>query len=168
METKSLRNAIAAASLLVGLAGASSAQADPAEVVLETLGVAATATDVYRLTCPIFTTGVSANVTDLIPVAAPLVSLQIFKPQPLPPGVVSTTDPVDGLQFMLPGPVLGEFPSPTVTLNKGSGQYYLYVDKSAAGAENYRMTVHCNGIFHSTPAWVPALGTPAFRLIQDQ
>lgn len=163
MQTKSLKNAIAATSLLMGLAGASSAQADPFQVVLEDLGAAATATDVYRLTCPLFTTGVSANVTDLIPLAAPLVSLQIFKPQPLPPGVVSTTDPVDGFQF--PGV---QFPSPTVTLNKGSGQYYLYVDKNAAGAENYRMTVHCNGKFHFTPVWVPPLGTPAFALIQDQ
>lgn len=151
METKSLKNAIAAASLLVGLAGASSAQADVFEVVNGSLGAAASATDVYRLTCPILTTSVSANVTDLIGVAAPLVSLQIFKPQPLAPGVVSTTDPIDGFQFVFPLG-FGQFPSPTVTLNKGSGQYYLYVDKNAAGAENYRMTVHCNGFFHSTPA----------------
>lgn len=156
METKSLRNAIAATSLLIGLAGASSAQADAFRVVppppaVGVLGIDAMATDIYRLTCPFFTTGVSANVADLIPVAAPAVSLQIFKPQPLPPGVVSTTDPIDGFQF----PFV-QAPSPTVTLNKGSGQYYLFVNKNLAGIENYRMTVHCNGgLFHFTP--VPVL-----------
>lgn len=148
MKTKSFRNVLATASLLAGLAGASSVQANgPAQVVFGTLQnvfpFVPTATDVYRLTCPIGTTGVSANVTDLIGVAAPLVTLQIVKPQPLPFGAVGTTDPIDGFQFVAGGAFV-QLPSPTVTLNNGSGQYYLFVDKNVTGVENYRMTAHCN------------------------
>jgi hypothetical protein len=140
MNTNSFRNIVATASLVAGLASVSSAQAD---VVNGSLGTGASATDHYHVTCPAFNSRLEGNVTDLVPVAAPLVSMQIHKGN----GAINTTDPVDGFQFIIAPPSLQQVPSPTVSLFGGLGAYDVLIDKTAAGVENYRMYVQCFGGF---------------------
>lgn len=137
MKTNSFRNIVATASLVAGLAGVSSAQAN---VVSGSLGAGASATDHYHVTCPAVFSRLEGNVTDLIPVAAPLVSMQIHKGN----GATNTTDPVDGFTFFF-SPL--QLPSPKVSLVGGSGVYDVLIDKTAAGAENYLMYVQCFGGF---------------------
>ena len=91
MKTNSFGNIVATASLVAGLAGVSSAQAD---VVNGSLGAGASATDGYRVTCPSNDSRLEGHVTDLIPVAAPLVSMLIRNRN----GATNTTDPVDGFR----------------------------------------------------------------------
>jgi hypothetical protein len=143
MKTDSLRNIVATASLMAGLAAVSSARAD---VVNGSLGAGASATDHYHVTCPDNNSRLAGNVTDLVPVAAPLVSMLIRNRN----GAANTTDPVDGFQFIIdPPPVL--LPSPTVSLFVGLGVSNVLIHKTAAGAENYRMFVQCLGGFTGGP-----------------
>ena len=143
MKTDSLRNIVATASLMAGLAGVSSARAD---VVNGSLGAVASATDHYHVTCPASNSRLAGNVTDLIPVAAPLVSMQIHKGNV----AINTTDPVDGFQFIIDPPPL-QVPSPTVSLFGSLGVYDVLIDKTATGVENYRMYVQCFGGFTGGP-----------------
>jgi hypothetical protein len=152
MKIDSFRNIVATASLAAGLAGVSSAQAD---VVTGSLGAGASATDRYHVTCPDNTSRLKGNVTDLVPVAAPLVSMVIRTRK----GATHTTDPIDGFEpfagpFQVAGtitnpssriPALLQLPSPTVSLFGGLGVYEVLIVKSAAGVENYRMNVQCFG-----------------------
>jgi hypothetical protein len=132
MNTNSFRNIVATASLMAGLAGFSSAQADE---VYGSLGAGASATDRYHITCEDNNSRLEGNVTDLVPVAAPLVSMLIRTRRE----ATHTTDPIDGFESF------SELPSPTVSLFGGLGVYEVLIIKSAAGVENYRMDVQCFG-----------------------
>ncbi len=122
---------------MAGLAGVSSARAD---VVNGSLGAGASATDHYHVTCLASNSRLAGNVTDLVPVAAPLVSMQIHKGNV----ATNTTDPVDGFQFIIDPPAV-LLPSPTVSVSGGLGAYDVLIDKTAAGVENYRMFLQCFG-----------------------
>jgi hypothetical protein len=92
-------------------------------------------TDFYQVTCSNDGSGAPASlvsqVLDAAPVAAPLVSVQTQKASP---GVATnTTDAVDG----------DAGASPSVALNGGAETYDVFVDKSAAGAESYTLTLQC-------------------------
>ena len=92
-------------------------------------------TDFYQVTCSNDGSGAPASlvaqVLDAAPVAAPLVSVQTQKTSPAV--ATNTTDAVDG----------DAGASPSVALNGGAGTYDVFVDKSAAGAESYTLTVQC-------------------------
>ncbi len=97
------------------------------------LGNGAGATDVYPISC--FDDGsgdtsyLSVAVQDLAPVATPTVSIQIFRD-----GFAnSASDLVDG----------DAGTSISIKLKRGNGTYYVMVNKSRAGAENYQFTYHC-------------------------
>jgi hypothetical protein len=97
------------------------------------LGDAAGATDYYQVTCSDDGSGAPASlsmqVLDTSPVAAPLVSVQTRKGLLL----ANSTDATDADAGL----------SPIVHVNGGAGVYDVLVDKSAAGAETYTLTFHC-------------------------
>jgi hypothetical protein len=128
--------------IYVALANVSFAQA---AVVNDSLGVPQASTHLYTLTCPAGTHHVSGNVTDKAPVMAPLITLKMIK------GVTKseTTDAVDGLQAQVNPPLIGEFPSATVNINQGAGNYYLLVEKSGPGTEQFKMFVECRDAFNN-------------------
>ena len=97
------------------------------------LGTAAVATDYYQVTCTDDGSGPPASllvrVRDDAPVAAPIVSVLVHK------GLLARngSDPVDGdtgLSFV-------------AVVNGGAGVYNVFVSKTAAGVENYTLTLHC-------------------------
>lgn len=100
-----------------------------------TLAQAASDTDFYQVSCSDDGSGAPqslvAQVLDLAPVAAPIVSVQAQKASPAI--ATSTSDAVDG----------DAGASPATFLNGGAGTYDVFVDKSAAGAEGYTLTVQC-------------------------
>jgi hypothetical protein len=99
------------------------------------LATAESDTDFYQVTCSNDGSGAPASlvaqVLDEAPVAAPLVSVQTQKTSPAV--ATNATDAVDG----------DAGASPSVALNGGAGTYDVFVDKSAAGAESYTLTVQC-------------------------
>jgi hypothetical protein len=127
--------------LIDGLAGAALlaalAHAAPAAALMQSGSLASEAsdTDFYQVTCSNDGSGAPASlvaqVLDAAPVAAPLVSVQTQKT--LPAVATNATDAVDG----------DAGASPSVALNGGAGTYDVFVDKSAAGAESYTLTVQC-------------------------
>jgi hypothetical protein len=127
-----LRSLHAAAWLLATLAQAPAARALTQD---GSLASAASDTDFYQVTCSNDGSGVPASlvaqVLDAAPVAAPLVSLQLQKASPAV--ATNTTDASDG----------DAGASPSVALNGGAGTYDVFVDKSAAGAESYTLTLQC-------------------------
>jgi hypothetical protein len=122
-----------------------------------TLTGAAQDVDFYRVTCSDDGSGVPASlvtqVLDASPVAAPLVSVQSQK------GSLATnaTDPVDG----------DGSASPAAFVNGGAGSYDVFVDKSAAGAESYQLSVQCmtgangTGVATGTALTPISTGAPA-------
>lgn len=119
------------------LALAFAAYAGPAAALSRngSLAPAASDTDFYQVTCSNDGSGAPASlvaqVLDLAPVAAPVVSVQTQKASP---AIASnTSDAVDG----------DAGASPASFLNGGAGTYDVFVDKSAAGAEGYTLTVQC-------------------------
>lgn len=97
------------------------------------LGTGAGATDVYPISC--FDDGngntsyLTVAVQDLAPVANPTVSIQIFK---------------DGFSNNASDLVDGDAgTSPSIKLTRGNGTYYVMVNKSRTGAENYQFDYHC-------------------------
>jgi hypothetical protein len=132
MKNRLLNTTFIATSLLLTASYTNIASAHNAS---GSLGQAASATDLYMVSC--FDngdgTGVSARlamqVADLAPAAAPKVSVQVIK------GVsaVTSTDSKDGDAKY----------SPFVYSNGGDGSYYVSVSKTAAGAENYDLDFHC-------------------------
>jgi hypothetical protein len=144
MKTISLKNLCATTSLLVGLVGMSSAQAD---VQNGAFGFAAASMDVYVIVCPAGTASVRANVNDG-PAAGVLVSLQIIDPQG---GATNVTAP-DG------GGV-----SATIGLPATPGISLVLVDKTPpASAEGYTAIMDC---FNAGGAAAP--GNQSF-LVQNQ
>ncbi|MGQ0595167.1 MAG: hypothetical protein ACT4QB_21775 [Gammaproteobacteria bacterium] len=127
MKAISLKNLCATTSLLAILGAMSSAQAD---VFGGFLGAAASATDVYGMTCPLGTTSVRANVNDGgIAANGIFVSVQIVDPQG---GALNATAPDFG------------GPSPTVIgVGPGPGNYLALVNKGQAGGEGYVVFLDC-------------------------
>ncbi|MGH8488979.1 MAG: hypothetical protein ACREXS_08990 [Gammaproteobacteria bacterium] len=124
------KNTVMTASFLIALGHAGIAAAHSQS---GSLGSAAGATDVYRVTCSNDGSGAPhhlvTQVRDNSPVKPPLVSVVTTK------GGSSTTstDPVDGNSAY----------SPEKELNKSSGVYIMDIKKSATGAENYTAQFHC-------------------------
>jgi hypothetical protein len=93
----------------------------------------ATGVDYYQVSCSDDGSGPPASlvlqVLDAAPAAEPLVGVQAQK------GFLATnaTDATDA----------DSAASPAVSLNGGAGAYDVFVDKSGAGAERYRLTVQC-------------------------
>lgn len=116
----------------VGYAGIASAHSTTGS-----LGNAAGATDVYKVTCSNDGGGVThhlvTQVKDNSPVAAPLVSVVTTKGGST---TTSTDTNGDGNTSY----------SPEVELNKGNGVYTMNVKKSASGAENYTVQFHCETV----------------------
>lgn len=98
------------------------------------LGNASASIDYYQVRC--FDDGAGPNgylevsLTDVAPVAAPKISIQVIRDDT----ATNATDPFDG----------DAGHSPTLSI-KGSGDqyYFLTIDKTAAGAENYAVEYHC-------------------------
>lgn len=130
MKRANIKNSVLAASTIAAVCGASVASA---HTVSGTLGTAATATDLYYVTCSNDGAGNTAKlqvaVRDNAPVAAPLVSITAIKS--LKAG--STTDTTDGN-------ATGSAP---VIVAGTNGVFYVAVTKSAAGAESYTADFHC-------------------------
>ncbi len=97
------------------------------------LGVSSAATDFYRVTCGSNTNGVTNNlrvsVIDLAPVASPMISVQAIK------GTLAknTTDTVDGNTTY----------SSAIVIPGGNGTYDMRINKTAVGAELYRLNYTC-------------------------
>jgi hypothetical protein len=143
MKAMRLKNLCAMASLLVGLGALSSAHAD---FYFGTLGAAASATDVYAMTCPLLpVTALSAqaNVDDQGGADGIVVSVQVVNPH----GRAANATAPDG------GGV-----SPTVGLSNQPGNYLILVDKDAAGAQNYYLNLDCydagNVALVGTQSWL--------------
>ncbi|MFO1419113.1 MAG: hypothetical protein U1E83_10645 [Methylotetracoccus sp.] len=102
-----------------------------------TLGSSATATDLYAVTCfteaNLETHHLLAQIKDDLPKRAPKVSLQIIRTDLATPVAASTTDNTDG----------DDNYSPDVQAAGGNGRYFVIVNKTAAGAENYTIQFHC-------------------------
>lgn len=136
MKLTSLRNALIGVPLVIVAAHADLASA---HTLLEDLGPAAGATDLYKVTCYTIRDGLptfrlAARIQDRLPKASPLVSVQTFKASK----ASNTTDLTDG-----PSPV-GVSPwSPWTYNNGGNGVYFVLVDKSGPGAESYALETHC-------------------------
>jgi len=127
MKSASLKNALVSASFLV-MAG--NAGITLAHTIAGSLGNAATATDLYNVTCPPGTHHLESRVRDNAPpVAPPRVSVQTYKGTK----ATNTTDAVDGNAAF----------SPVVVNHSGAGVYRVLVDKDRAGAEKYTLQVHC-------------------------
>ena len=97
------------------------------------LGKAVGATDYYAVSCFDDGNGVadhlSFQIMDALPAAIPAVSAQVTKGRL----AVNTTDAIDGDATY----------SPAVLVKGGNGTYYVSVDKSKAGVENYSFQYHC-------------------------
>lgn len=129
MKLAKIKNSVLAASAIAAVCGAGVVSAHTAS---GTLGTAATATDLYYVTCDNAggtTAKLQVSVRDNAPVAAPLVSVTAIKG--LKAG--STTDTTDGN-------ATGSAP---VTVAGTAGVFYVAVTKSAAGAESYTADFHC-------------------------
>ncbi len=126
------RNALAGALLLAG-----SAHVETAAALTQagSLGSAASDSDFYQATCSDDGNGppasLVAQVLDAAPAVSPLVSIQLVKASPAL--ATSATDAVDG----------DTDASPSVALDGAAGTYDVFVDKTAAGAESYVLTVQC-------------------------
>jgi hypothetical protein len=125
-----MRLAVPALAVALLLAGPAWALTQPGS-----LGNPAAEVDFYQATCSNDGSGAPASlvtqVLDAGPVAAPLISVQTQKGSPAL--ATNTTDPADG----------DGSASPAVFVNGGAGSYDVFVDKSAAGAESYQLSVQC-------------------------
>lgn len=137
MKTISLKHTLLSV-LILGFF--SHAEMASANAINGTLGNAAGATDFYRVTCSKNANGdtsrFAASVRDLLPVATPLISVQIIKANTS--YAKNSTDPVDG----------NNTPSSSVVIQpvapfSGNGVYEVRVNKTAAGAESYRLNFTC-------------------------
>ncbi|MEX2207456.1 MAG: hypothetical protein WEF50_14600 [Myxococcota bacterium] len=122
--------------LLVAGAHARLALADTRE---GTLGAAASASDYYQVTCSDDGSGppasFSVQVSDAPPAAAPIVSVQVraFRTGPATYAARNSTDTSDG----------DGVSSPLAFVNFGAGTFDVFVDKTAAGSEDYVLTFLC-------------------------
>jgi hypothetical protein len=87
-------------------------------------------TDYYQISCDSGTAYLEFAITDEAPVAAPIISAQVSKGY----NILSTSDNVeDGSAGQ----------SPELIASWGAGSYYVMVNKSKAGVDNYSFTAHC-------------------------
>lgn len=102
-----------------------------------TLGSSATATDLYAVTCfteaKLETHHLLAQIKDDKPARPPKLNLQIVRTDLATPIAINTTDNTDG----------DDNYSPDAQATGGNGRYYVVVNKTAAGAENYTIQFHC-------------------------
>jgi hypothetical protein len=110
---------------------------------LQTLGVSATATDVFTFTCPTGTISASANVTDIaahfpffnVPAR---MRVMLVKDH----GAAQAEDVLPLANGGEDGPASGN-----AVLAKGPGLYHMMFFKTAPGTEAYIGNVVCNSIF---------------------
>ncbi len=97
------------------------------------LGTSSSATDYYRVTCSTNANGATSSlnvkITDLVPVASPMLSVQVIK------GIKAknTTDAKDG----------DTKASPAAIVQGGDGVYEVRVNKTESGAELYTLSYSC-------------------------
>lgn len=110
------------------------------------LGVAATAKDKYRVTCPVGTRSFQAQVRDRVPVANPVLRIIVTASNKAGSSGGIRPDYVDGNGGTSQCDLTG-FSSPsTYTLNTPSTTpvtFEFEVYKDAAGAENYDVSENC-------------------------
>lgn len=127
MKAIGIKKLCATTSLLVGLGGMSSAQAD---VDNETLAAAANLTDVFGMSCPLGTANVQAFVNDAGNADGITVNVGIVDPQGGASGRATAPD--------------GGGVSATVGLaGAGGGNYLILVHKPQAGAQAYAVNYEC-------------------------
>lgn len=130
MRNTRLKNSVLAVALVLPLAQAGSVWAHEYSGAL---GKSASATDLYQVTCSTDSGGdsdrLSIQVLDTAPAAAPLVSVQVQKGA----SAANSTDAKDGDTTY----------SPLVSATSGNGAYNVLVNKTASGAENYKLEYHC-------------------------
>jgi len=76
--------------------------------------------------------------------ASPIVSVQVRTEEPVK--IYNTTDPTGGdSNFSAPINASNEKPDTSIVGNpkNGNGLYYVTVNKTAAGAQDYHLTYHC-------------------------
>lgn len=122
------------------------------------LGTPSTSVDILQYSCALTylgaaLTGFEARVRDKLPVAAPLVRVQVQRVSPLASGPVRT-DPLSNTPVG-DGDVAGTAsPYSSVSMVSGStGVFKIFVSKSAAGAETYQLDYHC--LYGATPHPTP-------------
>jgi hypothetical protein len=99
------------------------------------LGASRAAMDYYQVKCYDDGNGAGSTgrlevkIKDLSPVAKPLISVQVIRDNI----AKNTTDAVDANAAY----------SPLISFNGGDGFFYMTVDKTAAGVENYSVAYHC-------------------------
>lgn len=97
------------------------------------LGKTNTAIDYIQVHCYNDSNGsndhLEVKIKDLAPVAAPKVSIQLTRDNT----TTNATDAIDGDAGY----------SPAVSVKGGDGYFYITIDKTATGAENYSVQFHC-------------------------
>ena len=97
------------------------------------LGDSSAATDYYRITCSTNAAGasdmLSVALLDVAPKASPLISVQVIKAM----SGQNTTDAIDGDALF----------SPAINVKGGNGVYDVRVNKTAKGAELYKLKYQC-------------------------
>lgn len=149
MNTKTLKAATLAASLIAGMSSVSPAMARSTGV--QALGIAQNSVDVWTFSCPVFHNG-RATVEDLAPFA-PLNRVQVV----LGKGLITNQ-----VQDNLPLVTLGEggASSAVTVVNQGAGLYAAAFKKTLLGVEGYRGNLYCVGPFG-------VLNPPITRLINQ-
>ncbi len=136
MKDSFLRKLLATSLLITSLTYGNSAVAHSVGNLIDATGINASATDVYQISCFDDGGGPTAylfiQIQDgSIPVPGLLVSAQAYFDQTKI--MTNTSDPISGDANASPG----------VQLSGGNGNYILSVSKTAVGARQYNITVHC-------------------------
>lgn len=130
MKNIRMKKSVLAMALLFPLGQAGSAWAHDQS---GSLGKSAGATDLYQVTCSTDSGGdsdhLNIQVLDSAPAASPMVSVQVQKGA----SAANSTDAKDGDTAY----------SPLVSAKGGNGAYNVLVNKTASGAENYKLEYHC-------------------------
>jgi hypothetical protein len=134
MKIASLKKAFITASILAVAGNTGIALAHSGGATIDSAGNNPRATDLAAVTC--FDDGggaphhLTAQVKDMsAPVSGLLLSLHLFKGNQM----TSITDTVSGDRFY----------SPTISLNRGAGVYYMSVTKTKAGRRSFDIIWHC-------------------------
>ncbi|MBK8814498.1 MAG: hypothetical protein IPN42_02850 [Methylococcaceae bacterium] len=112
----------------------------------QSLGTAATAKDIYRVSCPVGTKSFQANVRDRVPVATPVLNIRVIASSNAGSSDGVRSDTVDGNGSTAQCALTGFSAYSTYTLNAVSTApvtFTFEVYKNAAGAETYDLGEHC-------------------------
>jgi hypothetical protein len=136
MNTKTLKAATLAVSLIAGMGAVSPAMATSTGV--QALGVAQNSVDVWTFTCPILSNG-RATVQDIAPVAL-LNRVQV---------VLGKNSVTSQVQDNSGGLLLGEggASSAAAVVNGGTGLYAAAFKKTLLGGEGYIGNLYCVSVF---------------------